>query len=102
MHTGQNSIAPESSLPQLGQLRLGSALTALTALPSHSEANATQQSHRAVRKRPAKRLANFCPVAQAIACPFILARQITFRNKIPALGVLRDRGLKTSLGTEVA
>jgi len=31
----------------------------------------------------------------------MLARQITFRNKIPAARVLRSR-LKTSLGTEVA
>jgi hypothetical protein len=32
MQTGQNSIAPENSLPQLGQARWGSALMALTAL----------------------------------------------------------------------
>jgi hypothetical protein len=30
MQTGQNSIAPENSLPQLGQVRLGSVLMALT------------------------------------------------------------------------
>jgi hypothetical protein len=28
MHTGQSSIAPESSLPQLGQVRWGSVLMA--------------------------------------------------------------------------
>jgi hypothetical protein len=31
MHTGQNSIAPESSLPQLGQVRLSSVFMVLTA-----------------------------------------------------------------------
>jgi hypothetical protein len=38
--------------------------------------------HRVLRNRQAQRLANWCPVSQAIACSFILARQITFRNKI--------------------
>jgi hypothetical protein len=32
MQTGQNSIASANSLPQLGQLRRGSVLMALTAL----------------------------------------------------------------------
>jgi hypothetical protein len=32
MQTGQNSIAPENSLPQLGQVRWGSVLMVLTAL----------------------------------------------------------------------
>jgi hypothetical protein len=41
MQTGQNSIAPESSLPQLGQVRLGSVLMALTALQPRSEAKTT-------------------------------------------------------------
>jgi hypothetical protein len=31
MHTGQNSIAPESSLPQIEQVRWGSALMVLPA-----------------------------------------------------------------------
>src|SRR5262245_41048057 len=34
MHTGQNSIAPENSLPQLGQVRWGSALMLLIAFQS--------------------------------------------------------------------
>jgi len=39
MHTGQNSIAPENSLPQLGQVRWGSLLMALAALqPQHHHA----------------------------------------------------------------
>src|SRR5262245_53560759 len=33
MQTGQNSIAPENSLPQLGQVRWGSVFMDLTVLP---------------------------------------------------------------------
>jgi hypothetical protein len=44
MQTGQNSIAPENSLPQLGQVRWGSALMDLTVLQSHSEPKATPRS----------------------------------------------------------
>ena len=43
MQTGQNSIAPEKSLPQLGQVRWGSMLMALTALQPHSEPKATRR-----------------------------------------------------------
>jgi hypothetical protein len=32
MHTGQNAIAPESSLPQVGQVRRGCVLMALTVI----------------------------------------------------------------------
>src|SRR5260221_10485253 len=89
LQTGQSSIAPENSLPQLGQVRWGSLLMALTILQPQPEPKATRRSHGVVRNRPARHLANCCPVAQAIACSFILARQIRFRNKIPAVGVLR-------------
>jgi hypothetical protein len=41
MQTGQNSIAPESWLPQLGQVRLSSAFMGLTALLSQCEPKAT-------------------------------------------------------------
>jgi hypothetical protein len=44
MQTGQNSIAPESSLPQLGQVRWDSALMVLTALQPHSEPKAAPRS----------------------------------------------------------
>jgi hypothetical protein len=37
MHTGQNSIAPENSLPQLGQVRWGSVFMALTTLQPQPE-----------------------------------------------------------------
>jgi hypothetical protein len=49
--------------------------------------------HRVVRNRPAWPLANCCPAAQAIACSFIVARQIRFRNKIPPARVLRRQRL---------
>src|SRR5215468_8341043 len=51
--------------------------------------------HGEVRNRPARPLANYCPVPQAIACSCILARQITFRNKIPAARVLRGPRFET-------
>jgi len=44
MQTGQNSIAPENSLPQLGHVRWRSVLMALTALQPHSEPKATPGS----------------------------------------------------------
>ena len=44
MQTGQNSIAPENSLPQLGQVRWGSVLMGLTALQPQSEPKATPRS----------------------------------------------------------
>jgi hypothetical protein len=44
MQTGQNSITPESSLPQLGQVRWGSVLMALTVLQPQSEPKATPRS----------------------------------------------------------
>jgi len=44
MHTGQNSIAPESSLPQLGQKRWGSVIRALAALQPQPELKTTLRS----------------------------------------------------------
>jgi hypothetical protein len=41
MHTGQNSIAPESSLPQLGQVCWGSVFMGLNAVQPQSEPKAT-------------------------------------------------------------
>jgi hypothetical protein len=40
MQTGQNSIAPESSLPQLGQVRWGSVFIGLTALQPQKQHHA--------------------------------------------------------------
>jgi hypothetical protein len=39
---GQNSIAPESSLPQLGQVRWGSVLTDLTVLQPKATPGSTE------------------------------------------------------------
>jgi len=44
MQTGQNSIAPDNSLPQLGQVRWGSVLMDLTALQSQPQPKATPHS----------------------------------------------------------
>jgi hypothetical protein len=41
MQTGQNSIAPENPLPQLGQMRWDTVFMHLTALQPHSEPKAT-------------------------------------------------------------
>ena len=88
MQTGQNSIATKNSLPQLGQVRWDSALIGLTALQWRPEPKARQRSQE-VRNRPARILANYSPVPQATACSITLARQTTFRNKIPDAVVLR-------------
>jgi hypothetical protein len=80
-YTGQNSIAPANSLPQLGQVRWGSVLMVLTALQAKSESKATPSSTDWWEIELT--LANCCPVPQAIACYVIIARQIKFRNKIP-------------------
>jgi hypothetical protein len=44
MQTGQNSVAPESSLPQLGQVRLCSVFMGLIALQPQREPKATPRS----------------------------------------------------------
>jgi len=44
MHTGQNSTVPESSLPQIEQMRWGSVLMDLTVLQPQSEPKATPRS----------------------------------------------------------
>jgi hypothetical protein len=93
-------MAPEKSLPQLEQVRWGSVLMDL---PAPSVASSTERKtglHREVRNRPARPLANCCPIPQAIECCFIVAREITFRNNIPVARVLRrhrDAGEKTSV-----
>jgi hypothetical protein len=42
MQTGQNSIAPENSLPQLGQVRWGSVLMVLTVLQPQTTPRSTE------------------------------------------------------------
>jgi hypothetical protein len=82
MQTGQNSIAPENSLPQLEQVRWGSVLMDLDALQSQPELKTTPRSTEWWEIASTAPLVNCSPVPQAIACSFILVRQITFRNKI--------------------
>jgi hypothetical protein len=52
MQTGQNSIAPENSLPQLGQMRWGSVLKALTVL------------QRNLIKKPTPRFTEWCQIGR--------------------------------------
>jgi hypothetical protein len=68
MHTGKNSIAPESSLPQLGQVRLSSVFMGLTALQPQSEPKAAPHSTEwceIVQRHP---LANDGPASIASLC----------------------------------
>ena len=91
MQTGQNSIAPENSLPQLGQVRWGFVLMGLTVLQSQPESKATPTSNECAKSGQHVPWQIICPVSQAIASSFRVARHITFRNRIPIVGVLRRR-----------
>jgi hypothetical protein len=87
MQTGQNSIAPENSLPHLGQVRWGSVIMALAALQPQPEPKATPRS------------TEWCEIGQQgfwhTVFPLheqsrvTVAREIALRNKIPATRVLR-------------
>jgi hypothetical protein len=66
MQTGQNSIAPENSLPQLGQVRWGSVLIDLTVLPGRSE---LCKGHGFPRQAAAARLGNHVPGSERLAIP---------------------------------
>ena len=59
MHTGQNSIPPENSLPQLGQTRLSSMFMGLIALQSEPEPKATPGGAKASSTVPGKPLSLF-------------------------------------------
>jgi hypothetical protein len=87
--TGQNSAAPERSLPQLGQVRCGSVIMTLTACSR----NLSRKPHHAPpsgAKLADTAMAYCCSsVARAIACSVTVAREIALRNKIPAARVLR-------------
>jgi len=55
MQTGQNSIAPENSLPQLGQVRLGSLdLTALQPQPQPTAKPHSRKLYLEVRRTDAR------------------------------------------------
>jgi hypothetical protein len=81
MQTGQNSIAPESSLPQLGQVRWGSVFMGLPALQPQSEPKTTPRSTEwceIVQRHP---LANDGPASIASLC-IHQGYQIRARTKI--------------------
>jgi hypothetical protein len=61
MQTGQNSIAPENSLPQIEQVRWGSVLMGLTAF----QPKATPRSSEWREIGQHGPLANCCPIPQA-------------------------------------
>jgi hypothetical protein len=96
MQIGQNSVAPESSLPQLGQVRWGSVFMGLTALQPQPDAKATPCSTERCEIGPARLLAYCCSVARAIRVT--VASEIALRNKIPAACVLRGLNLMTRFG----
>jgi hypothetical protein len=85
MQTGQNSIAPENSLPQVGQVRWTSVLIVLAALQLQAQPRTTPGSTESREIGQHGPWADCSPVPQAIAYSFTLARQVTFRNKIPAV-----------------
>jgi len=64
MHTGQNSIAPENPLPQLGQVRWGSVFMVLTAVQPQPEPKATRHSTGWCKIGPAWLLAKLFSRAQ--------------------------------------
>ena len=99
MHTGQNFIAPESSLPQLGQVRWVSVLIALTALQPQPEPKAIPRSTPVVRNRPVQRLAFCCPVPQTNALYYRVKPR--FGTKFRALASLQRPVLIMSFGDEV-
>jgi hypothetical protein len=87
MHTGQNSIVPESSLPQLGQVRWGSVIMALAALQSHPEPKATPRSTKWCEIGQQGFWHTIVPLHEQLLV--LLQREIALRNKIPAARVLR-------------
>jgi hypothetical protein len=69
MQTGQNSIAPESSLPQLGQVRWDSEFMDLTTVQPQFEPKATPRIHR-VRFGWPKATAGTARLQLRRQCPF--------------------------------
>jgi hypothetical protein len=64
MHTGQNSIAPEDSFPQLGQVRLGSVFMDLNVLLSRVK---LRNEHGFPRQSAAARLGTQVPDSEPVA-----------------------------------
>ena len=82
-------------------MRWRSVLMALTTLQLRPQPKETERSNGWREIRPARRLVNFSPVPQTIACSFTLAHQIRFRNKIPPAHVQRLPVLTTTFGDGV-
>jgi hypothetical protein len=98
MQTGQNSIAPEISLPQLGQVRWGSVLMDLTVHGPQSELETTACSSDCCEIGKCGPPGNLLLRSTDNSCSFILADQFRFRNKITSVGVLRHPLLITAFG----
>jgi hypothetical protein len=95
MQTGQNSIAPENSLPQLGQVRWSSVLMGLTALQPHSELKATPRSTQWCEIVQRHALANVGPASIASIC-ISRGYQIRARIKIIDFAVQEYASLAAS------
>jgi hypothetical protein len=67
MHTGQNSFAPENSLPQLAQVRWVSAFMDLTVLQPPFEPKPTARSTEWCKIGLHSPWQSWCPVPRAIA-----------------------------------
>jgi hypothetical protein len=81
MHTGQNSIAPENSLPQLGQVRWRSALMGLTVLPRRLK---LRKEHGFPRQPAAAQLGNQVHGSEPLAIPSSTERCETRRRPLLA------------------
>ena len=84
--TGQNSIAPENSLPQLGQVRWGSVLIFLTILPRPQPKAAPRSAEQCEPGQHSSWRTVFLLHEQS-SVALTLAHQITFQNKFPAARV---------------
>jgi hypothetical protein len=91
MQTGQNSIAPENSLPQLGQVRWGFVFMDLPVLQSQPESKATPTSTECAKSGQHRPWQTVVPVPRAIASSFRLARQITFSKQNSYRETAKDR-----------
>jgi len=83
MQTGQNSIAPENSLPQLGQVRWGSVFMNLTVLPRRLK---LRNEHGFPREPVAARPGNQVRGSEPLAIPSSAERYETRRRPLLASG----------------
>ena len=97
MQTGQNSIAPENSLPQLGQVRWGSVLIFLTIPRPQPKTAPRSAERRELGQHSAWRTIFLFHEQSSVA--LTLAHQIAFQNKFPAARVPWHRRLREALRT---